>query len=406
MVKITSKSGALRIGSIVMATLLWVALPGEPRADDLAVKPADIYPAGKVMLFSMYSLRKAEFETAKADGLTSIGPYYGTNASKYLGRWSKASGLPWVYSAGTKMEIENSSKAEIDKALEELADEIKTLADNPAISVWNLRNEEMRHWNAKEMDFMQQATRIIREHDALDRPIMMYEPNHRDTAALEKTGGYVDFIAKGSYTNHVGMKDKRTWLRWSVEQTVAAADKLDKTPIAVLWMAGDQEAQDVAKIHSWTRHDAYLSLMLGAKGLLIFSAHSNRPGFSKHFNNFYAGYTSVARELNGELALAQVFLFGERVNDTQLAVSSGPASQRFKYRDEAMEFPSVSHARFDHDGKRYLFIVNSVDEPVTVSLNGPLPDSGSRDAFRDEPAPVDPEQDLQPYEVKAFVWGD
>jgi hypothetical protein len=202
------------------------------------------------------------------------------------------------------------------------------------------------------------------------------------------------------------MKDRRTWVRWSVEQTVNAARNLDKTPIAILWMAGDQEPQDVSKISAWTRHDAYLSLVLGAKGLLVWSANSNRPGFSKHFNQFYRGYASVAQELNGELALAQVFLFGDRVDDTELTVTDGPASQVFKYREETMEFPSLSHARLDHNGKHYLFIVNSVDDSVKASIKGVVPGEGALDAFSEAPVQAKSELTLQPYEVRAIVWND
>lgn len=154
---IKSKFRALGGGSAILVTALWLALPNAPRADELAVQAGDIYPQGEVMLFSMYALRKAELKTALADGLTSIGPYSGPTARKNLERWSKTSKLPWVYSAGKKLDIEGSSATELDKELAELTEEIKRLANNPAVSVWNLRNEEMRHWKPKEMDFMRRA---------------------------------------------------------------------------------------------------------------------------------------------------------------------------------------------------------------------------------------------------------
>jgi hypothetical protein len=130
----------------------------------------------------------------------------------------------------------------------------------------------------------------------------------------------------------------------------------------VLWMAHDQEnAVDIAAINSWAHHDVYLSLLTGAKGIIVFSGWSKRRGFKEHFDDFYAGYASAAKELNGDLKLSHVFLYGEEKGGINISVIDGPKSQQFNYQDEPHIYPTISSKHFLHDGKHYLFIVNSAN---------------------------------------------
>ena len=60
--------------------------------------------------------------------------------------------------------------------------------------------------------------------------------------------------------------------------------------------------------------DVYLSLVTGAKGIIVFSGWNNRPGFKEQFQNFYDGYIATAKELNGTPDLGNVFLRGQKTN--------------------------------------------------------------------------------------------
>ena len=199
----------------------------------------------------------------------------------------------------------------------------------------------------------------------------MYEPNHRSSADLIKTSQYLDFVAKGTYANHVGMQNKRTWVRWSVEQAVEAASQSSSIPVAVLWMARDQETpEDIAAIRKWTRHDVYLSLVTGAKGIIVWSGFNKRRGFRRHFKDFYEGYLSAAHELNIDPGLGRVFLRGITETDITANVMHGPATQRFRYRDKKYTYPTVSIKQLRLDNQHYLFVVNSANEACRVQLTG------------------------------------
>ena len=52
-------------------------------------------------------------------------------------------------------------------------------------------------------------------------------------------------------------------------------------------------------IPKWVRHDVYLSLISGAKGIVVFSGW-RRPKFPA-FDRYFEAYAECAREINGPL---------------------------------------------------------------------------------------------------------
>ena len=319
----------------------------------------------------MYSLIEPELGQARADGLTAIGPYYGkSNLRKTIER-AQIAKLPVLYTIGPRLDFEINQKQEYTRALTLLASEVAEASQHTEIGAWVLANEELRYWRKTEMDWLRNATQTIRANDPHNRPILMYEPNNRSAHALVKTSQYLDFIAKGTYANYVGMKHTRTWIRHSIEQAVSAANSTNTIPLAILWMARDQDNdEDIADIQKWARHDVYLSLITGAKGIIIFSGWSKRPGFEKHYHDFYEGYTSAAKELSGELQLGRVFLYGKKQSGINISVIEGPETQQFKYRDQTYEYTTISFKYLLLDDKHYLFIINSANEEVSISIDG------------------------------------
>jgi hypothetical protein len=362
-----------------------------------------IYPKGKQLLFSAYTIREPELSIAKSVGFSAIGPYHGNNKHLHLKQASDAF-LPLIYSVGPKLNFDNGP-IDQDALLKAIATEIRQVATLDNIALWNIRNEELRYWKPAEMKWLEGLTTTIRENDPQRRPIMMYEPNHRRADELLITGQYLDIVSKGSYTNFVGLKQSRTWLRWSMEQSMAVANATGNVPIAVLWMARDQEADDdIAAIPRWVRHDVYLSLVSGAKGILIYSAFNRRPGFSKHFSEFFNAYAAAANELNGPAQLGQVFLFGEQREDLVVRQTSGPQSQEFVYRDRQHSYPVVHSSQRELNGRHYLFIVNSANNPISVSIDGLDTNQSVIDAFSEQPVTIADGLSLAPLEVRAFHW--
>lgn len=336
----------------------------------------ELYPGGKLLTFSMYSVGSPELEKINQDGFTAIGPYYGDQTRSHVIQRAREYGVKCFYSVGNRIDFvkdPNYVMPSNDEIREQITAEVKAVADNPEIAVWNLRNEELRHWRPDEMRWLEIAGDAVRAADPYGRPVMMYEPNHRNADALAKTVKYQDICAKGMYANAAGFKDNRIWIRWGVEQELKALERANPnaTPFAVLWMAWDpKDPSDVPLIDDWTRHDVYLSLITGAKGIIVWSGYNRRKGFEEYFTDFYEGYASAARELNGRLNLSRIFLFGQKQNSIEVEVINGPAVLKLDYDKEIHTYSSVSHLDVAYEGTRYLFMANSANSPITALVKG------------------------------------
>jgi hypothetical protein len=169
-------------------------------------------------------------------------------------------------------------------------------------------------------------------------------------------------------------------------------------------MAGDPAPGETGLIRDRCRHDAYLGLVMGGKGIQVWSGYRARRGFSNEsFQAYFDGYLSVARELNGPLQLAPVFLFGQKRPDASMRIAAGPASLQLIYQG-TNSYPSVTWLCAAYRGADYLFMVNSAEEAVTVAFNG-LPAVNREDLFADGSTPTPGGSfsvTLPPLAVKAF----
>ncbi len=376
--------------------------------------PDELYPQGRLLLYSLYSVGTPELEKSKADGFTAIGPYYGDMKRNRVIEKARQQKVKCLYTIGRTIAIpdsktlyaqgmripggtnrnysslrrlDNTKTGKINRGeyeqtarsiRQKVIAEVKAVASHREIAIWYVGHEELRFWRKNEMFWLSNVSSAIHSADPLHRPVMMYEPNHRNASALAHTVVYLDFCSKGMYCNSVGFKENRIWIRWSVEQEITAIKQANPSaiPIAVLWMAHDPDnPKDISRIKKWCRHDVYLSLISGAKGILIWSGYNRRKGFKNTFKDYYQGYASAARELNGQLNLARVFLFGQKRNDIKIDIISGPAVLKLDYDKKVHTYQSVNYYNAAYKNKRYLFLVNSSNSPVTVMLSN-LPTSG------------------------------
>lgn len=351
---------------------VWPSAPDRSSVQAMETPKAErLFPVGRKLLFSLYSVTDPELTTVRADGFTAIGPYY--SDKELAAARARQAGLPYLHSVGPRIAFGEQPWGEVEQAaaLEALIAEVQSESRQPGLAIWYLANEEPRFWRADEMSWLDQSSNAIRTHDPGGRPVMVYEPNHRIAEELAQTAAHVDAIAKGSYADMVGMQYQRAWIRWSAEQLVAAAASTDTLPVAVLLMFEDQQSPaDVAAIHDRARHDVFLSLMSGAKGILVYSGYNSRPGFQRDFQAFYDGYASAARDLNLDKNLAEVFLFGEDRTAPAIDIVAGPATLSFDFRDATHTYPSVSSLAKSIHGRTFLFLVNSANQPVTVDIGG------------------------------------
>ncbi|MCK4998823.1 MAG: hypothetical protein KAS23_04780 [Anaerohalosphaera sp.] len=338
---------------------------------DKTINSADLYPLGDTFCFTFYSTREADSVYSLQNGATAIGPYYGDQS----GALQRAVDLDtkFIYKVHPACMMGNSFldddfvMPDDETIINDTIAAVNAVKDNLNIDMWDVVPEELRHWKSLEMHYLGLVTSTIRATDSYNRPIYMYEPNNRNAAALSKTLVYQDICAKGMYVEAVGMRENRIWCRWSMEQELEAIANVKPSaiPWIVLWMAWDAEAGQEHLIDDWCRHDAYIGLLMGGKGIEIWSGWRGRAGFSDDFDAYLDGYLSVANDLNGELGLGKVFLYGQKLDDVTVDVISGPETLTVEY-DGTHEYPSITHLCVEHDGQQYLFMINSAQEAVSV----------------------------------------
>jgi len=341
-----------------------------------------VYPQGQRFPFSFFSTggsveseeaRQAVFERVKGAGIPLIGPQYELN--RRVLEDAQTHGFRAVYQVGLPMRFTSDEPLRLtpDEIAEGIAEQVRAVADRPEIAWWYLQPEELRHWRRREMEYLETATRTIRELDPRERPIWMYDPGHRTANALAHTVQHLSICGKGMYTNYSGQRDSRIWVRWTIEQEIEAIERANPgaIPIAVPEMFQQPEDEHLEWITAWVRHDVYLSLVSGAKGIIVFSLRE-RNNFDAHAA-YAEAYLEAARELCGDLALGQLFLFGERRDDLTVQVVQGPAvlALDLPLRGERpAHFPSVNYANLAWGSERYLFAVNSANERVRVRVTG------------------------------------
>ncbi len=376
---------------------------------DKTINSNDLYPLGETFCFTFYSTREDDSVYTLQNGATAIGPYYGDQS----GALQRAVDLntKFIYKIhpacmmGNNFLDDDFVMPDDATIINDTAAAVNAVKDNLNIDMWDVVPEELRYWKSLEMHYLDLVTSTIRANDPHNRPIYMYEPNHRNAYALAKTLIYQDICAKGMYTEAVGMRDNRIWCRWSMEQELEAiaSVKPSAVPWIVLWMAWDADEGQEHLIDDWCRHDAYMGLLMGGKGIEIWSGWRGRTGFSDDFDAYLDGYLSVANDLNGPLDLAPVFLHGQKLNDSAVNITSGPETLTLDY-DGIHVYPSITHLSVLYDSKLYLFMINSANQSVTATIDS-LP-NGNWDRLFDAgiytAAGGQLSATFSPLEVKAF----
>ena len=137
------------------------------------------------------------------------------------------------------------------------------------------------------------------------------------------------------------------------------------------------------EIRAWVRHDVYLGLASGAKGVFIWSLFK-RKEVKRTWQLWYDAYAECARELNGDRALAQIFLFGERKANLKIVQTKGGATTGVTLGGGAepetttaaeraqreIKMPSWTAAEFVQGSSRWLFLINSANTAATFNITG------------------------------------
>ena len=392
-----------------------------PAAADL---PADrFYPYGRRLPYMGYSGVPARDLT---NGFTVAGPCYGDDRP-YV-RMCASNGWPVVAHISHGITFTSKDPAKNYKLDEpalraSVAAEVRALAPLKEVLWWAVHPEELRPWRKDEMRYLEIVCEAIRANDPLQRPIYHYNPNHRDAGSLAPIAKQVDVVAKGCYVNSSGKKRDRAWAGWSIEQEEAAI-RTNGRPRAISLvmpeLCKDPETGEEKEIRSWVRHDVYLGLVKGAKGLCLWSLFK-RKEVAKTWPLWYDAYAECGRELNGPLGLAQVFLFGgEPSAKLDVRQVSGPSAAAVKLggdaeagttteqerqaREQKME--SWTAREYAYGGEHWLFLINSANEPAAFEIAGWPAGAQPRDGFTSAPAALPARAPLRletpPYGVAAL----
>ncbi|MGI9455181.1 MAG: hypothetical protein ACR2NU_01385, partial [Aeoliella sp.] len=327
------------------------------------------------------------------------GPTYNRDQDAALEAAEKA-GLSYPYTILIDMNFHAKSpdkplKLDEEEINRRITAQVMKVVNRKSICWWYLRPEELRFWHENEMEYLQAATEAVREADPMKRPIWMYEPNHRNVTSLVKTGAYQDIIGKGCYTNLTGHQNQRVWVRWSMEQQTQAIAILEdkdgrkRIPLVMPELCCDPE--DPALDHlipRWVRHDVYLGLMSGGKGVAIWSLYP-RNEVKRTWQIWYDAYAHVATELTGPRRLGQVFLFGNETTKLTISILDGPkevaldrgpknkleagTTNEDERKTRTTVYPSLSVRELEYRGALYLFLCNSSGTAAVRFQSNPLP---------------------------------
>ncbi len=386
-----------------------------------------IYPNGRRLAFMGYSGKP---ERDLKNGFTVAGPVYGNQASYVEDCIHK--GFPVVVQVGGPLVeggfVHGKAGAKYDAAQvrEAVQGTVDKYAASDAVVWWAVQPEDLRPWRTDEMAYLQLVTETVRQSDPKKRPIYIYNPNNRAADTLATIAKYVDIVGKGTYVNLDGKKNERAWVRWSIEQEIEGAKRAGRSGVAILIpeLCADPAKGEEAMIEPWVRHDVYLGLCSGAKGVVIWSLFP-RGGVKHTWQRWYDAYAKCGRELGDERHLGEVFLFGEARHDLKvqcvdgaatIAGTSGQAaggetkgiSNEISTTNEkeravhATKYPAFTVCERAFGVQRYLFIVNSTAKPARFRISGWPAQAKGIDAFTGAAVAL---PDHGPREVELPAWG-
>lgn len=239
---------------------------------------------------------------------------------------------------------------------------------------WSVRPEELKPYRVAEMRYLQIVTDAIRANDPYNRPVYMYYP-HSFYDRMVTLGKYVDFINHGNYVNELGYEDNRAFVIWGMEQEALAASALAgdgrvHTPVFMPTIYDPKNPANDVLAPAYMRHDIYLALALGAKGVNIYPLYKH-AGNKRTFDISMETLSSIAYELNGPLHLGEVCLFGEKYENLSITQAGGPETitMQLDLDRSTHTYAALNHRTIAFQGRVYIFAVNSTLETVSFMLD-------------------------------------
>ena len=339
--------------------------------------PADkVWPQGRIFPFAGFQSRN--LKKIKEDGFTVAGPGYGANVPK-LRQQIKELNFPAFYQivgiqdgkpVGMKSFNNKEFKPDWQQIEASFAEQIrKADQEYPSILYWYIMPEELRWWKKNEMKYLELFHKAVQENDPKKRPVWMYIPNHYGPSSLRKYLPYLDIIGKGMYVNYSGNMLTRNWARWSSEGQQEAVKKAPgKFAIGLPELFRDPPEEQEGRIGQWVRHDVFMTLACGAKGIVVYSL-ATRPQLRRTYPKYYAEYSKTAKLLTAPDGPGQIYLFGKICNDVR-GEAVGAEQLTAKTGSNTYTSAPVKMTEHLYRGARYLTIINSAEKPVKFRISG------------------------------------
>jgi len=355
-------------------------------------KPADaLYPRGRLFPISFASLEKGMEKETIAE-CVRLGVVLATEGPKI------------AVTIGQERDPGTRQLRLAGNFAGELAAKVAKLSRDPATALWVLSPGEIGRSNPQEMEYLQTASRVIHESDPEKRPLFSYNPPEATTSTLSHIAPWVDYLGKAG-------GGPRAAAGWNVQRASEAIHETtaEAIPVAVQTWPLLPELSSPKAIASATRHDLYLGLVNGARGIITHAGAGQQDLSREGEAAFRSACLQVARELLGPSKLGEALLFGERREELEVDIVDGPSEVEWEFPEARAKgkTPAISYLDLVYGKDRFLLLVNSAPQPVTLMVGGmPYAAVNAESLFDDDPlvevAEGEFELDLQPLEVKVY----
>lgn len=366
--------------------------------------PADgMYPFGQRMWLSGYSDNSSDLTRMKNAGFTLSGPHYHgcspydyhPNMEKIDNNGMKAFWRLYTGSGGwgaalKDMETPNGRnvlRGKIERCINAVLD--NPLFDRTVVAWYGSPEEPIDRPSTpidKLREYMEFVRTLIVELDPKQRPLFWSERGDSSASNMKANAQHAAGIMKQNYLmksnnyDYTGKEMDERFLIGHWVQNQKKADRENLLPytckhrpiIATLSMYVDPEditLRSEAWLSKAITHDVYLSIAMGAHGINMYT-FANSATYSQKTKKLQE---NLYLEVIGQFALADlpaVFLWGDERSDVQMEILKGPETFQWQKYHNIYSEPSIKFRNIQYGENRYLLLVNSSKEPVTMQLSG------------------------------------
>ena len=329
----------------------------------------NIYPQGNIFPLGLYAvINKSDMETVKKAGFNLVHIYDSTMDINSAKAYLKA-----AQEVGIKVKMNMPASKYQNGSDQFWTNYVEACAEYSALAWWYIPEEKYDHAATERL------VNIIKTHDPKHRPICTYFGQFNQ---IKKFMGVIDIMEGGEYYPYY--TEPRIATKIWIDEIIENSDKGDVAIGALQFFdfgKGDPTVQDA-------RHDAYLDIVSGVKGLDWFSYYN---GIRECPTSLWEGIKQIVYEIGGQSdgrvnpdPLGPVILSPDIPQSITMEILSGktrvsgPSYGKKKYYD------SINWIQKEYNGVIYLIAVNSAESTVKARFgNIPSKASGVQVMFED-----------------------